>query len=163
MNLPYFVKKALSYVLPMAEYKFTSKDAESIYGGRIGYAMASDAGIDLRIMHDATLPPNGSVVMPSGVAINLLSKRHAAIVIPRSGFGSRGIVLGNLVGLIDCGYQGEVKLVVWNRSGSEVRLYKGDRVAQLVMLPVARPTLSLVSKFAASERGEQGFGSTGKA
>lgn len=129
------------------------------------YATPGAAGLDLRACVDAplTLEPGDSQLVPSGIAIHLADPGYAAIVLPRSGLGAKhGIVLGNLVGLIDSDYQGEVLLSVWNRGKAAFTIQPMDRVAQLVVVPVAQVELHVVEEFAASNRGAEGFGSTGR-
>jgi dUTP diphosphatase len=128
------------------------------------YATAGAAGIDLRACIDAplVLSPGKAELVPSGIAIHLEDPGLAAMVLPRSGLGHRhGIVLGNLVGLIDSDYQGQVMVSIWNRSVEPFTLQPMDRIAQLVVVPVVQVGLNIVEDFAASERGEGGFGSTG--
>lgn len=128
------------------------------------YATAGAAGLDLRACLDVplTLEPGDSQLVPSGIAIHLGDPGYAAIVLPRSGLGAKhGIVLGNLVGLIDSDYQGEVFVSVWNRGKSAFTIEPMDRIAQLVVVPVAQVELHVVEEFAASGRGAGGFGSTG--
>jgi dUTP pyrophosphatase len=130
------------------------------------YATAGAAGLDLRACVDTpvTLAPGAAELVPSGIAIHLADPGLAAIVLPRSGLGHKhGIVLGNLVGLIDSDYQGQVMVSVWNRSGAAFTINPLDRIAQLVVVPVVQVKLNVVEEFAASERGAGGFGSTGKA
>jgi dUTP pyrophosphatase len=130
------------------------------------YATAGAAGLDLRACVDnpVTLAPGAAELVPSGIAIHLDDPGLAAIVLPRSGLGHKhGIVLGNLVGLIDSDYQGQVMVSVWNRSGAAFTINPMDRIAQLVVVPVVQVKLNVVEEFAASERGAGGFGSTGKA
>lgn len=129
------------------------------------YATAGAAGMDLRACIDAPtdIAPGTSLAVPSGLAIHLKDPGLAAIVLPRSGLGSRhGIVLGNLVGLIDSDYQGQIIVSLWNRSSTPFRLEPLERIAQLVVIPVVQVTLNVVEAFTASERGEAGFGSTGR-
>jgi len=129
------------------------------------YATPGAAGLDLRACVDAplTLEPGDSQLVPSGIAIHLADPGYAAIVLPRSGLGAKhGIVLGNLVGLIDSDYQGEVMLSVWNRGKAAFTIQPMDRVAQLVVVSVAQVELHVVEEFAASSRGAEGFGSTGR-
>jgi len=129
------------------------------------YATPGAAGLDLRACVDGplTLEPGDSQLVPSGIAIHLADPGYAAIVLPRSGLGAKhGIVLGNLVGLIDSDYQGEVMLSVWNRGKAAFTIQPMDRVAQLVVVPVAQVELHVVEEFAASSRGAEGFGSTGR-
>lgn len=109
------------------------------------------------------LDPGQQEMIGSGIAIDIRDPSFAAVILPRSGLGSRGLILGNTVGLIDSDYQGELKMVLWNRSiGETFVIEPGDRIAQLVFIPVARPNLILVDEFvSASTRGTGGFGSTG--
>ena len=129
------------------------------------YATAGAAGLDLRacVEQPLTLAPGAAELVPSGIAIHLADPGLAAIVLPRSGLGHKhGIVLGNLVGLIDSDYQGQVMVSVWNRSGASFTINPMDRIAQLVVVPVVQVKLNVVEEFAQSERGAGGFGSTGK-
>jgi len=129
------------------------------------YSTAGAAGLDLRacIHSPVTLAPGAAELVPSGIAIHLADPGLAAVVLPRSGLGHKhGIVLGNLVGLIDSDYQGEVMVSVWNRSKEPFTIKPMDRIAQLVVVPVVQVKLNVVKEFAASERGAGGFGSTGK-
>jgi dUTP pyrophosphatase len=128
------------------------------------YATAGAAGLDLRACLEAplTLQPGESRMVRSGIAIHLGDPGYAAVVLPRSGLGSKhGIVLGNLVGLIDSDYQGEILISVWNRGREPFIIQPLDRIAQLVVVPVAQVELAVVEEFAASARGAGGFGSTG--
>jgi len=128
------------------------------------YATEGAAGLDLRacIESPILLAPGASELVPSGLAIHLADPGLAAIVLPRSGLGHKhGIVLGNLVGLIDSDYQGQVMVSVWNRSAAAFTISPMDRIAQLIVVPVVRVRLNIVDEFAASERGVGGFGSTG--
>ena len=130
------------------------------------YATGGAAGLDLRACIDKplTLVPGAAELVPSGIAINLADPGLAAVVLPRSGLGHRhGIVLGNLVGLIDSDYQGQVMVSVWNRSAAAFTINPMDRIAQLVVVPVVQVKLNVVEEFSASQRGAGGFGSTGKA
>ena len=130
------------------------------------YATAGAAGLDLRacVERPLTLAPGAAELVPSGIAIHLADPGLAAVVVPRSGLGHRhGIVLGNLVGLIDSDYQGQVMVSVWNRSGAAFTINPMDRIAQLVVVPVVQVKLNVVEEFAQSGRGAGGFGSTGKA
>jgi dUTP pyrophosphatase len=129
------------------------------------YATAGAAGLDLRACLEAplTLEPGDSRLVPSGIAIHLADPGYAAIVLPRSGLGAKnGIVLGNLVGLIDSDYQGEVMVSLWNRGRSAFTIQPLDRIAQLVVVPVVQVELDVVEEFASSSRGAGGFGSTGQ-
>ncbi len=138
---------------------------ERIRGMLPHYATAGAAGLDLRacVAAPLTLAPGDSQLVRSGIAIHLGDPGYAAIVLPRSGLGSKhGIVLGNLVGLIDSDYQGEVLVSVWNRGKSAFTIQPLDRIAQLVVVPVMQVEFEVVEEFAASARGAGGFGSTGK-
>jgi dUTP pyrophosphatase len=129
------------------------------------YATAGAAGLDLRACVDAplTLRPGESQLVPSGIAIHLGDPGFAAVVLPRSGLGAKhGIVLGNLVGLIDSDYQGQVLVSVWNRGNAAFTIQPLDRIAQLIVVPVVQVEFEVVEEFAASARGAGGFGSTGK-
>ncbi len=129
------------------------------------YASAGAAGLDLRACLPAalTLAPGDSQLVASGIAIHLGDPGYAAMVLPRSGLGAKhGIVLGNLVGLIDSDYQGEVMVSLWNRGSAPFTIQPLDRIAQLVVVPVMQVQLQVVEEFAASARGTGGFGSTGK-
>ncbi len=128
------------------------------------YATAGAAGLDLRAMLEAplVLGPGESALVPSGIAIHLNNPGLCAVVLPRSGLGHKqGLVLGNLVGLIDSDYQGPLMISLWNRSQAACTVAPGDRVAQLVVMPVQRVQLERVESFEASARGEGGFGHTG--
>ncbi|HEY9193073.1 MAG TPA: dUTP diphosphatase [Methyloversatilis sp.] len=128
------------------------------------YATCGSAGLDLRACIDATLTlkPGQTVLVPSGIAIHLADPGLAAMVLPRSGLGHKhGIVLGNLVGLIDSDYQGQIFVSLWNRGDTEFVLEPMERIAQLVVVPVVQVALRRVEAFETSERGEGGFGSTG--
>jgi dUTP pyrophosphatase len=130
------------------------------------YATAGAAGLDLRACIDQPieLRPGATELVPSGIAIHLTDPGLAAIVLPRSGLGHKhGIVLGNLVGLIDSDYQGQVFVSLWNRGASPFTLNPMERIAQLVVVPVLQVKLNVVEDFGASERGAGGFGSTGMA
>jgi len=129
------------------------------------YATEGSAGLDLRAAIDApiTLQPGDSTLVPSGLAIHLDDPGLAAVIIPRSGLGHKhGIVLGNLVGLIDSDYQGQVFVSCWNRGKEPFELKPLERLAQLVVVPVVQVELNVVEDFEESHRGAGGFGSTGK-
>lgn len=129
------------------------------------YASAGAAGLDLRACLDAplTLKPGDSQLVPSGIAIHIGDPGFAAFLLPRSGLGAKhGIVLGNLVGLIDSDYQGQVFVSVWNRGGAVFTIEPMDRIAQLLVVPVQQVEFNIVEEFASSSRGGGGFGSTGK-
>lgn len=131
------------------------------------YATPGSAGLDLRACIDApvTLQPNAWQLIPTGIAIHLLDPNFAAIILPRSGLGHKhGIVLGNLVGLIDSDYQGQLMVSAWNRSSTAFTIEPMERIAQMVIVPVVQAQFNVVQEFdAASERGAGGYGSTGKA
>lgn len=128
------------------------------------YATAASAGMDLRAALEAplTLAAGDTALVPSGISIHLADPHLCAVVLPRSGLGHRhGIVLGNGTGLIDADYQGPLLISVWNRSAEAFTIQPGDRIAQLVVLPITRVSLQVVDTFADSARGEGGFGHTG--
>ncbi len=129
------------------------------------YSTPGAAGLDLRACIDAplTLQPGESQLVPAGMAIHLADPGLAAVVLPRSGLGAKhGIVLGNLVGLIDSDYQGQLMVSLWNRGREAFTVQPLDRIAQLVVVPVLQVAFNLVEEFAVNERGAGGFGSTGK-
>ena len=129
------------------------------------YATAGSAGLDLRACLPAavTLHPGETTLVPSGLAIHLSDPGLAAMVLPRSGLGHKhGIVLGNLVGLIDSDYQGQIFVSVWNRGRGSFTIQPMERIAQLVVVPVLQVTLNVVDDFDVSARGSSGFGSTGQ-
>jgi dUTP pyrophosphatase len=129
------------------------------------YASAGAAGLDLRACIDAplALAPGESRLVSAGIAIHVADPGYAAVILPRSGLGAKsGIVLGNLVGLIDSDYQGPLMISVWNRGTSAFTIQPFDRIAQLVVVPVVQVELDVVEEFAASARGAGGFGSTGR-
>lgn len=130
------------------------------------YATPGSAGLDLRACLEAplTLAPNAWQLVPTGMAIHLADTGYAALILPRSGLGHKhGIVLGNLVGLIDSDYQGQLMVSAWNRSDVAFTIQPMERIAQLVIVPVVQAQFNIVSEFEAnSTRGEGGYGSTGK-
>lgn len=129
-----------------------------------GYATPGSAGLDLRACIDATLDltPGSTTLIPTGMAIHIADPGLAAMILPRSGLGHKhGIVLGNLVGLIDSDYQGQLFVSIWNRGQAAFTLRPMERVAQLVIVPVLRAEFRRVDRFEDSSRGEGGFGSTG--
>jgi dUTP pyrophosphatase len=129
------------------------------------YATPGAAGLDLRaaLEHPLTVLPGEARLVPTGIAIHLGNPGYAAMILPRSGLGHKhGIVLGNLVGLIDSDYQGELLVSVWNRGTDPFLLNPLERIAQLVVVPVAQVRFNLVDEFPASGRGTGGFGSTGR-
>ena len=128
------------------------------------YSTAGSAGLDLRACLEAPLQlaPGATALVPSGIAIHLSDPGYCALVLPRSGLGHRnGIVLGNLVGLIDSDYQGQLMVSLWNRGTEPFVVQPMDRIAQLIVVPVVQVALNVVDSFGASERGAGGFGSTG--
>jgi dUTP pyrophosphatase len=129
------------------------------------YATPGSAGLDLRACIDAplTLQPGETVLVPTGLAIHVADPGYAAMILPRSGMGHKnGIVLGNLVGLIDSDYQGQLMISTWNRGRNAFTLNPMERLAQLIIVPVMQVAFNVVEDFDASTRGEGGFGSTGK-
>ena len=139
---------------------------ERIRGMLPQYATPGSAGLDLRACLEAplTLQPGASQLVSSGIAIHVGDPGYAAVVLPRSGLGSKnGIVLGNLVGLIDSDYQGPLMVSIWNRSDLAYEIQPGERIAQLVVVPVVQVQLTVVESFdEASRRGAGGFGHTGR-
>ena len=129
------------------------------------YGTPGSAGLDLRACLDAplTIEPGQTVLVPTGLAIHIGDPGYAAMILPRSGLGHKsGIVLGNLVGLIDSDYQGQLMVSTWNRSATTFVLQPMDRLAQLIVVPVLQVGFNVVEEFASSDRGAGGFGSTGK-
>ena len=129
------------------------------------YATDGSAGMDLRAMLDGPLElsPGGTELIPTGIAIHIADPSLAAVILPRSGLGHKhGIVLGNLVGLIDSDYQGQLYVSCWNRGHSTFRVEVGERIAQLVLIPVVRAVFEQVEEFDDSERGAGGFGHSGR-
>ena len=128
------------------------------------YATEGSAGLDLRACIDGplTLAPGQTELVPTGLAIHLEDAGYAAVILPGSGLGHRhGVVLGNLVGLIDSDYQGQLMVSCWNRGGTAYTISPGERIAQMVVVPVVQVALTIVEEFTASERGSGGFGSSG--
>ncbi|GAB2878027.1 dUTP diphosphatase [Paraburkholderia jirisanensis] len=129
------------------------------------YATPGSAGLDLRACLDAplVLQPGDTALVPTGLAVHVGDAGYAALILPRSGLGHKhGIVLGNLVGLIDSDYQGQLMISTWNRGQTAFTLNPMERLAQLVIVPVVQAEFNIVDEFVTSERGEGGFGSTGK-
>ena len=129
------------------------------------YGSSGSAGLDLRacIEKELVINPGETKLIPSGISIYIKNPGYAALILPRSGLGHKhGIVLGNLVGLIDSDYQGELLISCWNRGDKEFIINPLERIAQLVLVPVYQASFNLVNDFEGSERGEGGFGSTGK-
>lgn len=153
------------------EYKMKKIDVK-ILDQRIGkefplptYATAGSAGLDLRALIDESfeIKPNETKLIPTGLSVYIADPNLAAIILPRSGLGHKhGIVLGNLVGLIDSDYQGQLMVSVWNRGSESFKIEVGDRIAQLVFVPVVQAEFNLVQDFQQTERGEGGFGHSGK-
>ena len=136
-----------------------------LQGNLPSYATPGSAGLDLRacLQEPLTLEPNAWQLVPTGLAIYLQDPAYAAMILPRSGLGHKhGIVLGNLVGLIDSDYQGQLMVSAWNRSDVAFTIAPLERIAQLVIVPVVQAEFNVVDAFVASERGEGGYGSTGK-
>ncbi len=130
------------------------------------YATPGSAGLDLRACLDAplVLEPGQTRLIPTGLSVHIGDPGLAAVILPRSGLGHKhGIVLGNLVGLIDSDYQGPLMVSCWNRGNTDFTVQPMERIAQLVILPVVQATFRVVTEFGASDRGESGFGSTGRA
>jgi len=130
------------------------------------YATPGSAGLDLRacLNEPLTLQPNAWQLVPTGIAIYLKDPGYAALILPRSGLGHKhGIVLGNLVGLIDSDYQGQLMVSAWNRSDTTFTIEPMERIAQMMVVPVLQARFNVVNEFPASVRGEGGYGSTGKA
>jgi dUTP pyrophosphatase len=128
------------------------------------YATAGSAGLDLRACIDAAieLAPGQTVLIPTGLSIHLADPGFAAVLLPRSGLGHKhGVVLGNLVGLIDSDYQGELKISTWNRGQTAFKIEPFERIAQMVIVPVVQVQWNIVEAFDNSDRGQGGFGSTG--
>lgn len=143
-----------------------------VFDSRIGaeyplpqYATDGSAGLDLRacIDKDLILEPGGVELIPSGIAINIANAGYAAMILPRSGLGHKhGVVLGNLVGLIDSDYQGQIMISCWNRGKEPFTVTPGERIAQLIIVPVLHANFEVVSEFITSKRGDGGFGHTGR-
>lgn len=129
------------------------------------YASEGSAGLDLRacVEDTLTLKPGDTSLVPTGICIHIADSGYAGVILPRSGLGHKhGIVLGNLVGLIDSDYQGQLFVSCWNRGTETYQIEVGDRIAQLVIIPVAQVAFNRVESFQQSERGDGGFGSTGQ-
>jgi dUTP pyrophosphatase len=129
------------------------------------YATEGSAGLDMRACIDEplTVSPGDTVLVPSGIAIHIGDPGLAAVLLPRSGLGHKhGLVLGNLTGLIDSDYQGQVFVSIWNRSDCDYEISPGERIAQMVFVPVAQVQFDVVEEFASSRRGEGGFGHSGQ-
>jgi dUTP pyrophosphatase len=129
------------------------------------YSTSGSAGLDLRacIENPLTLEQGETELIPTGLSIFIENPAYAALILPRSGLGHKhGIVLGNLVGLIDSDYQGELMISCWNRSKTEFTIQQGDRIAQLIIVPVIQTSLNIVEEFNETDRGSGGFGSSGR-
>ena len=145
------------------EVKILNEDVR-VYG-LPGYSTDGSAAMDLRacIDEEITVMNGETVLIPTGIAIHIQDPNIAATILPRSGLGHKhGIVLGNLVGLIDSDYQGELFISCWNRGNQTFVITPGERIAQLMFIPVVKTTFKLVDQFQATDRGEGGFGSTGR-
>ncbi len=173
--------RILGFLLPDIIKTFTGKNQKEsnlplnvkfkILNERLGkefplptFQTAGSAGLDLCacIEEDIFINPNDSVLVPTGFSIHIDNPDYAAFILPRSGLGHKhGIVLGNLVGLIDSDYQGEIMVSLWNRSDETFTVEPGARIAQMVFFPVMNPNFSIVKEFSSSERGDKGFGSSG--
>ena len=130
------------------------------------YATGGSAGLDMRACIDAatTVAPGETVLVPTGFAIHIEDNKLAAVLLPRSGLGHKhGLVLGNLIGLIDSDYQGQVFISCWNRSNKSYEIQPGERIAQMVFVPVEQVNFEIVEEFKGSSRGEGGFGHSGSA
>ena len=151
-------------MLETVQLKILDSRIESEFG-LPRYATSGSAGLDLHACLDQplSLQPGETQLIPTGIAIHLADPGYAAVLLPRSGLGHKhGIVLGNLTGLIDSDYQGQIFVSCWNRSQTPFEIQPGDRIAQMVILPVAQVQFSIVEEFDDSDRGAGGFGSTGK-
>ena len=156
----------------MSDTSNSQKIKLKILDARIGtdyplptYATHGSAGIDLRACVDTStkVSPSETILVPTGISIFIEDPKLAAVILPRSGLGHKhGIVLGNLVGLIDSDYQGPLMVSLWNRGSEDFQFEPGDRIAQLVFVPIVQADFDIVTDFESSERGEGGFGHTGK-
>lgn len=148
--------------------KIQLKILDSRIGGEFpipGYATEGSAGMDLRacVETDVELAPGDTYLIPTGMAIHVADPGYAAVLLPRSGLGHKhGIVLGNLVGLIDSDYQGQLFVSCWNRSKESFTIKPGERIAQMVIVPVVQAEFEIVEEFGSSDRGAGGFGHTGR-
>jgi len=157
----------------MSQYSKTQKTEVKILDSRIGkeiplptYATSGSAGMDLRACIESaiTISPGETILIPTGISIYIKDTGLAATILPRSGLGHKhGIVLGNLVGLIDSDYQGPLMVSLWNRGNEVFEVNIGDRIAQLVIVPIVQTEFEIVEEFTVSDRGEGGFGHTGTA
>lgn len=155
-------------VIPMPHHTIQLKILDARMGDTVPlpqYATPGSAGLDLRACLDQplTLAPGQTELIPTGLAIHIADPHVAAVILPRSGLGHRhGIVLGNSVGLIDADYQGPLMISCWNRSQKSYTFEPGERIAQLVVVPILRAHFEVVDEFEQTERGDGGFGSSGK-
>jgi dUTP pyrophosphatase len=155
-------------LIMIKQHKIQLKILDSRIGTKFSlpkYATSGSAGLDLYACIDAPIiiEPNTTILIPTGIAIHISDPNLAAIILPRSGLGHKhGIVLGNLVGLIDSDYQGQIQISCWNRGKESFTITAGDRIAQLVVVPVVRSEFEVVDSFTATERGEGGFGHSGR-
>lgn len=157
----------------MSQFSKTLKTEVKILDNRIGkeiplptYSTSGSAGMDLRacIDDEIQIAPGETVLIPTGISIYIQDPRLAATILPRSGLGHKhGIVLGNLVGLIDSDYQGPLMVSLWNRGSTTFSINIGDRIAQLVLLPIVQTEFEIVDEFTVTDRGTGGFGHTGTA
>jgi len=157
----------------MSQYSKTQKTEVKILDSRIGkeipfptYATSGSAGMDLRACIESaiTITPGETILIPTGISIYIQDPGLAATILPRSGLGHKhGIVLGNLVGLIDSDYQGPLMVSLWNRGNVVFEVNIGDRIAQLVIVPIVQTEFEIVEEFTVSDRGDGGFGHTGTA
>jgi dUTP pyrophosphatase len=164
--------EAQASVTPIAKSGETASIQLKILDARIGkefplprYETSDAAGLDLRACIDSamTIEPGETQLIPTGISIYIANPHIAAVILPRSGLGHKhGLVLGNLVGLIDADYQGPLMVSCWNRGQAAYTVQPGDRIAQLVFLPIVRAEFNLVDEFAVTVRGAGGFGSSGK-
>lgn len=149
-------------------YKLQTKILDKRLGTEFpmpAYATAGSAGLDLRAMlqQDTVLEPGQTLLIPTGLAIHIATPELAAVILPRSGLGHKhGVVLGNLVGLIDSDYQGELMVSCWNRGDTAFTITVGERIAQLVLVPVVQAGFEFVEEFSESQRGAGGFGHSGR-
>lgn len=149
-------------------YKLQTKILDKRLGTEFpvpAYATAGSAGLDLRAMvqQDTVLAPGQTLLIPTGLAIHIATPELAAVILPRSGLGHKhGVVLGNLVGLIDSDYQGELMVSCWNRGDTGFTITVGERIAQLVLVPVVQAAFEFVEEFSESKRGAGGFGHSGR-
>lgn len=154
--------------MPKMELKIELKILDKRLGKEFplpSLATEGSAGFDLRacLKQPLTLSPNETQLIPSGIAIHINHPHYAAVILPRSGLGHKhGIVLGNLIGLIDSDYQGEVLISCWNRSEKSFMISPGERIAQLVFIPIVPVEFEIITEFKPSKREEGGFGHTGK-